>query len=115
MTLVKSTGHKMNFYSWESLMNAINPPALSVEVTNGVVTLRGEVDLYAKKVAAVEVASRIHGVKEIICEIKVNVPEEEAKEDPEIEEQIVKLLVARRYQVEPGATKNDLAYWRVFE
>ena len=62
--------------NWEptvigGVIAASNNPKIDVAVMNGVVTLSGEVDSYAKKWAANQTARRVIGVKEVVDNIKV--------------------------------------------
>ena len=58
----------MNELQWEP---AIHATEIGVAVTDGVVTLSGHVDSYAKKVAAERAVKRVSGVKAVAEEIKV--------------------------------------------
>jgi osmotically-inducible protein OsmY len=65
--------------NWEptvigGVIAASNNPRIDVAVMNGVVTLSGEVDSYAKKWAANQTARRVVGVKEVVDNIKVKLP-----------------------------------------
>jgi osmotically-inducible protein OsmY len=44
---------------------------IGVAVTDGVVTLTGEVDTYSKKLAAERAAQRVHGTKVVACDVEV--------------------------------------------
>lgn len=54
--------------SWDP---RVQPNAITVTVTDGVVTLGGWVDTYAKRQAATEAAHRIRGVKAVTNDIEV--------------------------------------------
>ncbi len=54
---------------------------VGVQVHAGVVTLGGNVNAYAKKLAAREAAHRVHGVLDVVDEIKVRAPQERTDED----------------------------------
>jgi osmotically-inducible protein OsmY len=55
---------------WEP---SVNPAAIGVAVTDGVVTLTGYVDTYAEKLAAEKAAKRVKGVRAVAEEIEVKV------------------------------------------
>lgn len=75
--------------AWQNLIRAINPRDVKVQVTHGVVCLRGIVDSYAKKVAAERAAEAIEGVIAISNEIVV-VPKNLGKyKDAEIADAIL--------------------------
>ena len=61
-----------------------NNPKIEVTVENGVVTLGGEVDAYAKKWTAYLTARRVAGVVEVIDNIKVKLPASFKLSDEEI-------------------------------
>src|SRR5689334_19919179 len=52
----------------------VDETEVGVEVDQGVVTLTGTVDSYAKKQAAQEAAHRVIGVLDVANDIQVNVP-----------------------------------------
>ena len=56
---------------WES---RLQPNEIGVVVRDGVVTLTGDVDSYAKKLAAEQAALRVRGVKAVANEIQVRLP-----------------------------------------
>jgi len=75
--------------NWEPTVNEgiITPNdnlKISVTVNNGVVTLAGEVDSYAKKLAADLAVRRVVGVKEVVDNIKVKLPDSFKLTDEEI-------------------------------
>ena len=57
---------------------------VGVTVKNGVVTLIGIVDSYAKKMAAQQTAHRVHGVLDVANDLKVIVPGSKWRTDSEI-------------------------------
>jgi osmotically-inducible protein OsmY len=65
---------------------------IRVAVKNGIVTLSGEVDSYAKKIAAENATKKIAGVKAIAEEIEIGVSSLHNKTDSEIAEDIVTAL-----------------------
>ena len=63
--------------NWEptvigGVIAASNNPKIDVAVMNGVVTLSGEVDSYAKKWAAYQTTRRVIGVKEVVEILRLN-------------------------------------------
>lgn len=68
---------------WEpQLYNVANE--IGVSVKDGVVTLSGVVDTYAKKLAAERAAQRVSGVKVVAVDLEVKVPTSIMKTDTEI-------------------------------
>lgn len=63
---------------------ALNRAEIGVAVKEGVVTLSGEVDSYAKKFAAVRAAERLQGVRAIAEELTVVLPSLSKRTDTEI-------------------------------
>ncbi len=57
---------------------------VGVTVKNGVVTLAGTVDSYAKKIAAQQAAHRVRGVLDVANDLEVKVPESIGRTDSEI-------------------------------
>ncbi len=66
---------------WDS---RINQNEIGVGVKRGVVTLMGEVDSYAKKIAAQKAAHRVPGVLDVANEIEVKIPNIFQRTDAEI-------------------------------
>jgi len=64
-----------------------------VEVDNGVVTLVGRVDSDAKKLAAQEAAHHVSGVSDVVNDLQVNVPEQEAHSDTDLAHRVRQTLV----------------------
>ena len=62
----------------------VGPNEIGVIVKDGVVTLTGWVDSYAKKWAAVEAAQRVTGVKAVADEIEVRLPGSSQRTDADI-------------------------------
>jgi osmotically-inducible protein OsmY len=62
----------------------VRPNEIGVIVEDGVVTLTGWVDTYAKKWAAAEAARRVRGVKAVADEIEVRLPTAAQRTDAEI-------------------------------
>ena len=67
--------------SWEP---SIDETKIGVTVDNGIVTLSGKVDSYAKKIAAEEAAKRVHGVKAVAEDIEVGYANSNKPNDTEI-------------------------------
>jgi osmotically-inducible protein OsmY len=51
-----------------------DPDAIGVAVTDGAVTLTGDVSTYAEKLAVARAAERVYGVKAVANELKVKLP-----------------------------------------
>jgi len=66
---------------WDS---RVKQTEIGVEVDNGVVTLTGNVDSYAKKLAAREAAHRVIGVLDVADDIQARSPGSEDRTDTEI-------------------------------
>jgi osmotically-inducible protein OsmY len=49
----------------------LNPEAIGVAVTDGAVTLTGDVSTYGEKLAAAEAAERVYGVKAVANDVRV--------------------------------------------
>lgn len=62
----------------------IEPTEVGVEVDNGVVTLTGTVESFAKKYAAMEAAHRVAGVLDVANDIAVHLPGSPGRTDTEI-------------------------------
>ena len=78
-----------NEFRKEPLLETFRP---GIDVKNGVITLFGEVDCYAKKIAAENIVKKVGEVKVIIQEIKVNVPREDRITDIEITQIVLNVL-----------------------
>ncbi len=79
----------MDELKWTPLLNSSE---VGVAVKDGVVTLSGQVDSYAKKVAAEKAAKKISGVKAIAEDIHVGVSPSYRKTDTEIAEAVINAL-----------------------
>jgi osmotically-inducible protein OsmY len=62
----------------------LQPNEVGVTVKNGVVTLTGSVDSYAKKWAAERTAHRLRGVRAVANDLEVRLPGSAARTDPDI-------------------------------
>ena len=74
---------------WEPLLNAAE---IGVIVKDGLVTLTGTVDTYAKKSEAEEATKKVAGVKAVVEEIKVITCNCEKKSDTEIANEVMYAL-----------------------
>jgi len=75
-----------NAIKWEPLMDAAE---IGVTAKEGIVTLTGTVDSYAKKIAAEAAAKGVAGVKALVEEIKVRFINGWTKGDNEIANEVV--------------------------
>lgn len=71
----------MTELQWEP---SIKPAEIGVSVRDGVVMLSGYVDSYIKKWAAERIAARVFGVKSVVEELKVKLPDSLKRADEEI-------------------------------
>ena len=74
---------------WEPLLNAAE---IGVTVKDGMVTLTGTVDTFAKKMEAEDATKKVAGVKAVIEEIKVKSCNCEKKNDADIATEVVNAL-----------------------
>jgi VCBS repeat-containing protein len=79
----------MEELKWEPFLNASD---IGVSVKNGIVTLSGQVDSYAKKIAAEKSAKNVSGVKAIAEDIQIGVSLTHDKTDTEIAEAVLNAL-----------------------
>ncbi len=70
----------------------LNPTEIGVAVKNGVVTLSGTVDSWAKRLAAKETAHRVYGVLDVANDIVVHTASSPGRTDAEIAEQARRAL-----------------------
>ncbi|MBS0196485.1 MAG: BON domain-containing protein [Planctomycetes bacterium] len=68
-------------FKWDA---TIDETDVGVQVKHGVVTITGTVTAYAKKLAAVEAAHRVHGVLDVVDDIKVKIPSAWERTDQDI-------------------------------
>jgi osmotically-inducible protein OsmY len=73
----------MDELKWEPFLTASE---IGVAVKNGIVTLSGTVDRYAKKIAAETAAKKVNGVKAVAEDIEVKLGTSSKKNDTEIAE-----------------------------
>ncbi|MDF2553572.1 MAG: hypothetical protein K0R77_2847 [Chryseobacterium sp.] len=71
---------------WEPLLNSAE---IGVIVKNGIVTLTGTVDSYAKKLQAEHATKNVSGVKILVEDIEVKLPDPRSKTDVEIAGEII--------------------------
>jgi osmotically-inducible protein OsmY len=81
--------HVMDELKWEPTIQAAE---IGVAVKDGVVTLSGRVDSYAKKWAADRAAKRVFGVKAVAEEIKVTLAGSYKRADKDIAQSATKVL-----------------------
>ena len=81
--------HDMDELKWEPTIHAAE---IGVAVKDGVVTLSGNVDSYAKKWAAERAAKRVSGVKAVAEEIKVTLAGSYKRPDKDIAQSATKVL-----------------------
>ena len=74
---------------WEPILNASE---IGVAVKNGIVTLSGIVDTYAKKIAAENATRKVTGVKAVAEDIQVGLSPSFRKTDAEIAEAVLNAL-----------------------
>lgn len=101
--------------AWQNLMRAINPRDVKVQVTNGVVCLRGIVDSYSKKVAAERAAEGVEGVIAISNEIVVVPKNPEKYKDVEIADAILLNLIHTSNDSEETFNMTVQNDWLVIE
>lgn len=73
-------------------MPQLRATEIGVAVKNGVVTLSGAVDTYAKKVAAEKAAQRVAGVKAVAEDVEVKLSGSGKRNDTEIAEAVLNAL-----------------------
>jgi osmotically-inducible protein OsmY len=79
----------MDELKWEPFLTASE---IGVAVKNGIVTLSGTVDRYAKKIAAETAAKKVNGVKAVAEDIEVKLGTSSKKNDTEIAEAAITAL-----------------------
>ena len=78
-----------NAIKWEPLMNAAE---IGVTAKDGIVSLTGVVDSYAKKMEAENAAKKVNGVKAIVENIEVKFPSSWSKNNIEIANEVLSAL-----------------------
>lgn len=71
----------LNELKWDS---TVDETEVGVQVTNGIVTLTGNISAYAKKVAARDAAHRVWGVLDVVDDMKIRVPKVWERTDVDI-------------------------------
>src|SRR5687768_5687838 len=79
----------MEQLKWEPILDAAE---IGVSVKNGIVTLSGQVNSYAKKLAAERAAKKVGGVKAVAEDIEVHIWSDKQKTDLEIAQAVVSAL-----------------------
>lgn len=79
----------MDQLKWEPFLKASE---IGVSAHNGVVTLSGQVDSFARKLAAEKAAQKVQGVKAIAEDIAIQLPTAHVKTDTEIAEAVLNAL-----------------------
>jgi osmotically-inducible protein OsmY len=79
----------MEELKWQPFLKASD---IGVAVKNGIVTLSGQVDSYAKKIVAEKATKKVAGVKAIAEDIQIGVSPVLSKTDTEIAEAVVNAL-----------------------
>jgi osmotically-inducible protein OsmY len=80
-----------NAIKWEPLLHAAE---IGVTAKDGVVSLTGVVDCYAKKMEAENAAKKVIGVKALVEKIEVSLPHEWARTNGEIADEVLAALKA---------------------
>ncbi|MDQ0594980.1 osmotically-inducible protein OsmY [Chryseobacterium ginsenosidimutans] len=86
---------------WEPLLHSAE---IGVIVKNGIVTLTGFVDSYVKKLQAEHAAKKVLGVKVLVENIKVRLPDPRSKTDQEIAGEIIVAFEANSFIPEEKIT-----------
>jgi osmotically-inducible protein OsmY len=71
----------LNELKWDP---AVDETEVGVQVSNGIVTLSGSINSYAKKLAAVNAAHRVYGVLDVVDELRVKVPRVSVRTDQDL-------------------------------
>ena len=67
----------------------VRPNEVGVSVKDGIVTLTGWFDSYAKKLAAEAAAHRVHSVKAVVNDIEVRLPSSVERTDPDLAQAVL--------------------------
>ena len=62
----------------------VDETEVGVQVEKGIVTLTGAISSYAKRIAAVQAAHRVHGVLDVADDLEVEIPSRDRPSDPDI-------------------------------
>jgi osmotically-inducible protein OsmY len=79
----------MGELKWEPTLKAAE---IGVAVKDGIVTLSGHVDSYAKKLVAERAAARVFGVRAVVEAIQVRLPSSLKRSDEDIAEMVANVL-----------------------
>lgn len=71
----------LNELRWEP---DVDETEVGVQVRNGIVTLTGAIGAFAKKLAAIDAAHRVHGVLDVVDDLKVKIPTAWERTDQDI-------------------------------
>lgn len=71
---------------------SVNAPSIGVALEDGVVTLSGHVASHAEKVAAEHAAARVRGVRAVVSNLEVKLPESSRPTDQEIAQAAIHAL-----------------------
>jgi osmotically-inducible protein OsmY len=85
-TLKEEVEHELE---WDPMVNESH---VGVFVKNGAVTLTGHVSSYSEKWAAVRAAERVHGVRAVADEVKVELPTSSLRDDVDIAQAVARTL-----------------------
>ncbi len=101
-----------NAIKWEPLLNAAE---IGVTAKDGVVSLTGVVDCFAKKMEAENAAKRVIGVKALVEEIEVVLPSSFTKTNEEIAHEVLTALNANWSVPKDKVTVKVEAGWVTLE
>jgi osmotically-inducible protein OsmY len=83
----------------------VQPNEVGVAVKNGIVTLTGWVDSYLKKLAAEDAAHRVRGVKAVVNDLEVHLPDSAERTDADLAEAVLNAL---KWDADIPASKLDV-------
>ena len=95
-------GQVLDETEWEP---GIRAAGIGVGVTDGVVTLSGEVQSYHEKIEAERAALRVAGVKGMASEIEVHLPGASQRSDSDMARAVVHALRSRNSSIPPDRIK----------
>lgn len=72
---------------------AVNAAGIGVEVHDRVVTLAGHLSSYTEKLAAEKATQRVEGVRAVVVELDVRVPDQEKRTDEEVASSVRSVLL----------------------
>ena len=94
-----------NAIKWEPLMNAAE---IGVTAKDGIVSLTGVVDSYAKKMQAENAAKKVNGVKAIVENIEVKFPSSWSKNNIEIDD------IHAEYRISPCQVEPNYPFVHIY-